>query len=747
MNESLTRWKFLALAHTKDLKFGLSEKEIVTQKDLMVFPHMPRFLRQKDAIVLTAKVFNMLDKAIEGTAELKIVDAATGSDVSMEFGLSTTQKMIAMPASGSTGVEWSVTVPEEWTTPVKYQIIARAGNKGDGEEGILPVLTDRVFVTETMAMHIPANADKTFVFNALKNSQSTTLDHQRYTVEFTSNPAWIAVQSLPYLQEYPYDCAEQVWNRLYANLIGRKVVAQFPEIGKTYKRWSEDPGSVSLMSNLSKNQELKSALLEETPWVRDAMSEEEQMRQIAILLDAQRISSETAKAITTLKQMQLSNGGLPWFPGGRDNRYITQYIVEGAGHLSKLEAIDPSVFNDLMQIVHPAVRYIDDRLLEEYNDLADLVNKGKAKWEDDHLSHVAGHYLYARSFFRSQEASKDLQKARDYYLGQAEKYWNTRPLYVQGILALSLHRWNQSPVVQTMKQSFEERAIYQDELGRYWKSNRGYYWYELPIERQALMIELFEELNAPQEWIDELRLWLLTNKQTNRWTSTKATAAAIYALLMQEDNWLSGVQIGIRVAGTPLTSQSPEAGSGYVKHSWPAAEVRPAQGEIAVKNPNNHVAWGGAYWQYFEDMDKVAPAEGTPLKMRKSLLKQSSTNQGLELVELKDVKVGDQLISRIEIEVDRDMEFVHLKDMRASGLEPINVISSYKWKAGLGYYESTGDLATNFFFDRLPRGKYVFEYPLRVAHAGSFSNGIATLQCMYAPEFSSHSGGLHVEFE
>jgi uncharacterized protein YfaS (alpha-2-macroglobulin family) len=334
MNESLTRWKFLALAHTKDLKFGLSEKEIVTQKDLMVFPHMPRFLRQKDAIVLTAKVFNMLDKAIEGTAELKIVDAATGSDVSMEFGLSTTQKMIAMPASGSTGVEWSVTVPEEWTTPVKYQIIARAGNKGDGEEGILPVLTDRVFVTETMAMHIPANADKTFVFNALKNSQSTTLDHQRYTVEFTSNPAWIAVQSLPYLQEYPYDCAEQVWNRLYANLIGRKVVAQFPEIGKTYKRWSEDPGSVSLMSNLSKNQELKSALLEETPWVRDAMSEEEQMRQIAILLDAQRISSETAKAITTLKQMQLSNGGLPWFPGGRDNRYITQYIVEGAGHLS-----------------------------------------------------------------------------------------------------------------------------------------------------------------------------------------------------------------------------------------------------------------------------------------------------------------------------------------------------------------------------------------------------------------------------
>jgi hypothetical protein len=375
------------------------------------------------------------------------------------------------------------------------------------------------------------------------------------------------------------------------------------------------------------------------------------------------------------------------------------------------------------------------------------VNKGKAKWEDDHLSHVAGHYLYARSFFRAQDSSKEVQKAREYYLGQAEKYWNTRPLYVQGILALSLHRWNQSPVVQTMKQSFEERALYQDELGRYWKSNQGYYWYELPIERQALMIELFEELNAPQEWIDELRLWLLTNKQTNRWTSTKATAAAIYALLMQEDNWLSGVQIGIRVAGTPLTSQSPEAGSGYVKHSWPAAEVRPAQGEIAVKNPNNHVAWGGAYWQYFEDMDKVAPAEGTPLKMRKSLLKQSSTNQGLELVELKDVKVGDQLISRIEIEVDRDMEFVHLKDMRASGLEPINVISSYKWKAGLGYYESTGDLATNFFFDRLPRGKYVFEYPLRVAHAGSFSNGIATLQCMYAPEFSSHSGGLHVEFE
>jgi uncharacterized protein YfaS (alpha-2-macroglobulin family) len=381
-------------------------------------------------------------------------------------------------------------------------------------------------------------------------------------------------------------------------------------------------------------------------------------------------------------------------------------------------------------------------MLEEYSELEYLVAQGKAKWEDDHLSHLAVHYLYARSFFKDQQSANGVQKARDYYLGQAEKFWNTRPLYVQALIALSLQRWNHPSVVKTMKQSFEERSLFSEELGRYWKADNGFYWYELPIERQSLMIELFEELGTEQKWVDELRLWLLKNKQTNRWSSTKSTAAAVYALLMQEDNWLHGAQIGIVVGGKPLTFTSPEAGSGYVKQTWTKEEVSQVQSTIQVSNPNNHVAWGGVYWQYFEDMDKVAPAEGTPLKMRKSLHEQVSTDEGLKLVDLSNVNVGDKLISRIEIVVDRDMEFVHLKDMRASGLEPINVISSYKWQGGLGYYESTADLATHFFFDYLPKGTYVFEYPVRVAHVGTFSNGIATLQCMYAPEFSSHSGGL-----
>ena len=744
MNEALTKWKFLALAHTKDLKFGLSQKEIVTQKDIMVFPHMPRFLRQKDKIILTAKVHNMTDYALSGSAQLAILDAATGENVSNSFGLTSASQVFQLPAKGSAGTQWQITVPADWTTPVKYQVIAKSGNKGDGEEGLLPVLTDRIFVTETMALHIPAKSDKTFVFDAFRNNASSTLVNQGYTVEFTSNPAWLAVQSLPYLQEYPHQCAEQVFNRLYANLVARKIVTEYPQIGETYQRWTSDPNSVSLLSNLSKNQELKSALLEETPWVRDAMSEEEQMRNIAILLDGNRMNTEIAAAVNTLKQMQLSNGGIPWFPGGEDSRYITQYIVEGAGHLSKLEALDASVKNDLMQIVRPAVGYIDARLVEEYDELSYQVSKGNTKWEDDHLSHLAVHYLYARSFFKDQTASNEALKARDYYLGQSAKYWNTRPLYIQALLALSLQRWNQSPVVKTLRQSFEERSLFTEELGRYWKAEHGFYWYELPIERQALMIELFEELGADQKWIDELRLWLLKNKQTNRWTSTKATAAAVYALLMQEDNWLTGAQIAIIVGGKPLNASSPEAGSGYVKQTWKQEEISKAQSEVKVTNPNNHVAWGGVYWQYFEDMDKVVPAEGTPLKMRKSLHKQSSTDQGLELINITDAKVGDKLIARIEIEVDRDMEFVHLKDMRASGLEPMNVISAYKWQGGLGYYESTADLATHFFFDRLPRGKYVFEYPVRVAHAGSFSNGIATLQCMYAPEFSSHSGGLRL---
>ncbi|MDX1409439.1 MAG: alpha-2-macroglobulin, partial [Saprospiraceae bacterium] len=338
----------------------------------------------------------------------------------------------------------------------------------------------------------------------------------------------------------------------------------------------------------------------------------------------------------------------------------------------------------------------------------------------------------------------------EYYLEQAQSYWNGRPLYTQALMALALHRWGRPEEVAVMRQSFEERSLMQQDLGRYWKAPAGYHWSEMPIERHALLIEFFVETGAPDTFVDELRLWLLTNKQTNRWQTTKATAAAVYALLMHQDSWLEGVPVRVEVGGQPVIVADPEAGSLYSKQSWPGEEVSGDLAAITVSNPNDHAGWGAAYWQYFEELDAVQAASGTPLTVAKRVFRETMTDSGPRLEALTEgagVHIGDKLVVRIEIAVDRDMEFIHLKDMRGSGIEPVDVLSGYRWQGGLGYYQSTGDLATHFFFDVLPRGKYVFEYPLRVAHAGRYSNGIATLQSMYAPEFSSHSASVRLTVE
>jgi hypothetical protein len=288
----------------------------------------------------------------------------------------------------------------------------------------------------------------------------------------------------------------------------------------------------------------------------------------------------------------------------------------------------------------------------------------------------------------------------------------------------------------------------------YWPVSWGFYWYQLPVETQALMVEVFGEVANDTKSVEELRIWLLKNKQTNRWESTKATAEAVYALLIgtgKQENWLNNNQpVQIALGGKTLKPAEYEAGTGYFKEEWTGKDVKPSWSKIEVKNPNSNIVWGAAYWQYFEDLDKIKDFQKTPLTIVKQLFTEENTPTGPVLKAIKEGDVlhrGDKIKVRIEIRVDREMEFVHLKDMRAAGFEPVNVLSGYRWQDRLGYYESTKDLATNFFIDYLPRGTFVFEYPLVVSHRGDMSNGITTMQCMYAPEFASHSKGVRVKVE
>ncbi|MFT7051914.1 MAG: hypothetical protein ACJAZK_002535, partial [Psychroserpens sp.] len=294
------------------------------------------------------------------------------------------------------------------------------------------------------------------------------------------------------------------------------------------------------------------------------------------------------------------------------------------------------------------------------------------------------------------------------------------------------------------------------ELGMYWKANTcSWYWYQAPIETQALLIEAFSEVENDTETIDNLKIWLLKNKQTNRWKTTKATTEAVYALLLQGSDWLSLTDMVDIVIGrqhiepSKLEDVKVEAGTGYFKTSWNSSEIKPDMATVKLTKKGNGIAWGSLYWQYFEDLDKITSAE-TPLKLKKKLFKKTNTDTGEQITEITpetDLKVGDLVRVRIELRCDRPMEFIHMKDMRAAGLEPITILSQYKYQDGLGYYESTKDASTNFFFDYLPKGVYVFEYNLRVNNAGNMSNGITTIQSMYAPEFSSHSEGVRISVD
>jgi len=762
--EALTKWNLQLLAHTKDLQSTYTTKQTVTQKELMVIPNAPRFLREGDEIVISTKIANLSDKNLTGTAKLELVDAITGKNVSKELLVSSLPSGELEGASfkvdslSNTQVSWRLKIPEN-IQAVQYKVIAQAGDFSDGEQNLLPVLTNRMLVTETLPMWVRSNQSKTFSLDKLKNVSSTTLKHHKLTLEMTSNPAWYAVQALPYLMEYPHECNEQMFSRYYANTLASHIANSNPRIQEVFDQWRN---SDALLSNLEKNQELKSLLIQETPWLRDAQSETEQKKRIALLFNLDKMKHEQQNVLSKLRNNQKSSGAWAWFNGGPDNRFITQHIITGLGHLKKLtsgtsaslsdrsSATERSRGSETEQMIEKAIRYLDNEFVKEYN----YMKRHASNINDDHLSQTQIHYLYMRSFFKDIPSNKKVKEITSYYKGQAQKYWMHRGLYFKGMLALVLHRMDDSTTSNKILRSLKENSITSEELGMYWKENtNSWYWYQAPIETQALMIEAFGEIENDIKTVDNLKIWLLKNKQTNQWSTTKATTEAVYALLLQGSDWLSvtdAVDVligGEKIEPSKLENVKVEAGTGYFKTSWNGSEVKPKMAEVKIDKKGEGIAWGALYWQYFEDLDKITSAE-TPLKLKKKLFLKKNTDTGEEISEITsktDLKVGDLVRVRIELRSDRDMEFVHMKDMRAAGFEPINVISRYKWQDGLGYYESTKDASTNFFFDYLRKGVYVFEYDLRVNNAGEFSNGITTIQSMYAPEFSSHSEGARVE--
>ncbi len=748
--EALTRWKFMGLAHTEDLELGFITRETVTQKHLMIQPNPPRFLREGDEIYFTAKVSNLSDTTISGSATLELFDAFTMQPVDNLFDNNNNIKSFSLEKEKSDGLSWRLKIPTGKTEAIAYRVLAKSDNFSDGEENVLPVLTNRMLVTETLPLPVNANQTKDFTFDKLKNNKSTTLQNYNLTLEFTSNPAWYAIQALPYLMEYPHECSEQIFSRYYANSIASFIANSNPKIKKVFDSWKTTDKD-ALLSNLEKNQELKNALLEETPWVLEAQNESARKRNIGLLFDLVKMSNELKKAEDKLSKLQYSNGGWPWFKGLPESKYITQYIVAGFGHLERLGVKNIRENQTMFRMLLQAIKYIDIRMYEDYQRLKIL----KLPLDIKNISYDQIFYLYGRSYFKDIPVDKNHQEAFDYWKEQAKEYWLSNRKYMQGMIALALYRYSDNETADAIIKSILENAVINDEMGMYFKEERGWFWYQAPIETQSLLIEAVDEIAKDQKSVDLMKTWLLKNKQTNDWKTTTATANACYALLLRGTEWLAETRLpDIKIGEENLQIENNpdihiEEGTGYFKTSWKGDKIKSEMGDITVTNNNSVVSWGAMYWQYFEQLDKITSSE-TPLKINKKLFLEIDTETGKKITpvnEETEVKPGDKIIVRIEIRVDRAMEYIHLKDMRASGLEPINVLSTNKYQDGLWYYENTKDAATNFFIYKLPVGTYVFEYPLRATYKGNFSNGITSIQCMYAPEFSSNSEGIRIKIK
>jgi len=746
--ESLTRWNVKMLAHTADLYFGQGEAQVVTQKDLMVQMNLPRFVRRSDKLMLSANVINLTDKALTANVTFELIDPATDKSIKLKDAV---PKTVTLAANETKAIQWELTEfsPYELVT---CKVIAHAGNFSDGEQKYLPILPDKVLITESLPLTVRGNETRTFSFESLiKNS--TKVDSKNLSVEFSSNPAWYAVQALPTVSEPQSENALDYFTAYYANSLAGFIANSNPKIAATFEQWKKAGGSrEALLSNLEKNSELKNMLLEETPWVVAAKDETEQKRQIAVLFDLNMQKNQAKQYIDKVISLQQPSGAFTWFKGMPESRYITQEILLNWARLAKMTKSD--MLTTYRLPLTAALHYLD---LEIARDFANLKKNNKNYEKEMSVDNMQLFYLHLRSEYPTIPIDQSAQEAVKFYTAQSEKYWTNFTLYGKAMMVLVANRNGKAQLANSILKSLKENALKSDEFGMYWAKNiSGYFWNERPIAVQAAIIEAFTEILNNTADIDEMKIWLLKQKQTQRWDSPMSTVNAIYALLNRGNNWLANEgSVQIKVGNALLQPTGTEAGTGYFKETIPVANIRPETGKITVstiggatssRTPNtSSIGWGAMYWQFYQDLDKVEGQSGA-LKVSKKLFveKMASTGKNLLPIEQTKLSKGDKVITRLVVSTDRNLEFVAMKDLRASCFEPVNQLSGCQWKEGVCYYQTTKDASTQFFFSYLPKGTYVFEYELWTNASGEYTSGITSIQCQYAPEFVSHTGGERI---
>ena len=725
--ESLTRWKFMGLAHTQNVDYGKIEATATASKEFMLQPNMPRFVRVGDKANIAASLMNLSDKGVKGTVRMELFNPETEK-------VFYSQKQKFDMKGGETGhVNFAFEVSDKYAV-MACRMVADGDTFSDGEQRYIPVLTDKQWVTETVPLNVNGEGVHTFSLENLFNKHSKTASEQRLTVEFTAHPAWYAVQALPVVANPQNEDALSWATAYYAHSLAACIVKENPRIKQVFDSWKAQGGTKeTFMSNLQKNQELKNILLAETPWLTEATNEAEQKQRIATLFDLNTMNSGLAVSVEKLRELQNGDGAWSWYKGMQGSRYVTTQVME---MLVRLNALTPQDADSRMQpMIQKGFEYLGKQAAEEYKSMKEAEKKGAVGIRP---SEQVLRYLYICAL--DGKAPVD-EKVNRYFIDKLSGEGKELTIYGKALGAIILQQAGKVAEAKLFMQSLMEYSVVTDEMGRYFDTPKARYsWFSYKIPTEVAAMEAIQRITKDTKAIDEMKRWLLKQKQTQTWETPIATADAVYVLMATGTSDLLANTGGVEITlGKEVIRTPADDAIGYIKKTV-IGDVMNIK-KIRVDKEGAGMGWGAVYAQYLESMDQIS-GQGNGLSVSRQLYKGDEA-----LNESAPLKVGDKITVRLTVKADRDMDFVQIKDDRAACMEPLQAVSGFRWSNGLGYYQATKDASTQFFIDQMRKGTYVIEYQVYVNRTGEYQAGIATVQSAYAPEFGGHTGGYRVMVE
>ena len=731
--ESITTWRFVGLAHNREMCHGVIDAEAVAQKTVMVQPNMPRFLREGDKAVVAVRVFNNSDRKVNGNARMQILDPETNKVVWQQ-----TQKY-NLEANGSTSLMFDVQGLKEGIYINK--VVAAGRGYSDGEQHYLPVLGNSELVTRTLPITLPEKGEKHFdltsLFAGKEGKQAAQAERAKVTIEYSNNPSWLMIQALPSLSKAKDDNAVSLMSAIYSNSIARHIMKQSPVIAQVVKLWKQEAASAesaraakggkadeagtSLQSVLEKNQELRELVLNETPWVMDADRESEQKKLLIEYLDESLCQNRLTDEVAKLRKLQLADGSFAWWKGMEGSRYMTTEVAEMMVRLNRMVGVQ----QETKDMLTAALRYLQRKAAAEVKDMKKEVEKKR----NVRPSELAIHYLYILSL-----DGRKLDPAATYLLQNMAERTGEFTIYGKARAAVVLASNGQQAKAADYLQSIAEYSVSRPGMGRYFDTRNAYYsWRDYKIPTQVAAIEATEMLGTKagkafaaenltvQQAVDEMKLWLLQSKRTQAWDTPVNTVDAVYAFLNGKEILLqkSADDATIRIDGKPLQLPQATAGLGYVKTSKLGAPHT-----LTIDKKNEGTSWGAVYAQFVQSSAEIAASEAGIKVVRK-------------VENAKNVKVGDKVKVVLAITADRDYDFVQVVDKRAACLEPVTQLSGYQWS--MGCYVAPKDYTTNLYFGRLSKGRHVVEMEYYIDRKGEYQAGTCAAQCAYSPEFGGRA--------